>query len=192
MKVLLVNGSPHENGCVYTSLKEVADTLEENGISAEIHWIGKGDIAGCKGCGYCKSKGKCVIDDDVNSIGARVDEFDGFIFGAPLAERFHKPFVPVRKMGKLPRKTVSQSYALEYGTATIEMHEDAVKPGQRVVLVDDLLATGGTMAAACSLVERLGGIVAQILFVVELAGFRARETTLAGRPVKTLLVYEGK
>lgn len=84
MKVLLVNGSPHENGCVYTSLKEVADTLEENGISTEIHWIGKGDIAGCKGCGYCKSKGKCVINDDVNSVGARVEEFDGFIFGAPV------------------------------------------------------------------------------------------------------------
>jgi len=119
-------------------------------------------------------------------------ESRGFIFGAPLAERFHKPFVPVRKMGKLPRKTVSQSYALEYGTATIEMHEDAVKPGERVVLVDDLLATGGTMAAACSLVERLGGVVAKILFVVELKGFDARNTTLAGRPVVTLLSYDGK
>ena len=119
-------------------------------------------------------------------------ESRGFIFGAPLAERFHKPFVPVRKMGKLPRKTVSQSYALEYGTATIEMHEDAVKPGERVVLVDDLLATGGTMAAACSLVERLGGTVAKILFVVELKGFDARNTTLAGRPVVTLLSYDGK
>ena len=119
-------------------------------------------------------------------------ESRGFIFAAPLAERFHKPFVPVRKKGKLPRKTVSQTYELEYGQATIEIHEDAIKPGQRVVLVDDLLATGGTMAAACSLVERLGGVVAKILFVVELAGFRARETTLAGRPVKTLLVYEGK
>ena len=95
-------------------------------------------------------------------------------------------------MGKLPRKTVSQSYALEYGTATIEMHEDAVKPGERVVLVDDLLATGGTMAAACSLVERLGGTVAKILFVVELKGFDARNTTLAGRPVVTLLSYDGK
>ena len=119
-------------------------------------------------------------------------ESRGFIFGAPLSERFHKPFVPVRKKGKLPRKTISQTYALEYGEATIEIHEDAVKPGQRVVLVDDLLATGGTMAAACSLVERLGGVVAKILFVVELKGFHARETTLAGRPVQTLLVYEGK
>ena len=119
-------------------------------------------------------------------------EARGFLFGVSLAEHFHKPFVPVRKKGKLPRKTVSQTYELEYGQATIEIHEDAIKPGQRVVLVDDLLATGGTMAAACSLVERLGGVVAQILFVIELAGFHARETTLAGRPVKSLLVYDGK
>ncbi len=84
MKVMLVNGSPHENGCTYTSLKEVADTLEENGISTEIHWIGQGDIAGCKGCGYCKTKGKCVINDDVNEVSARVEEFDGFVFGAPV------------------------------------------------------------------------------------------------------------
>ena len=119
-------------------------------------------------------------------------ESRGFIFGAPLAERFHKPFVPVRKKGKLPRKTVSQTYELEYGQATIEIHEDAIKPSQRVVLVDDLLATGGTMAAACSLVERLGGEVAMTLFVIELQGFGARAGKLAGRPVETLLAYPGK
>ncbi len=84
MKVLLINGSPHENGCTYTSLREVADTLEENGISTEIHWIGKGEIIGCKACGYCKKNGRCVTDDDVNAISARVDEFDGFVFGAPV------------------------------------------------------------------------------------------------------------
>jgi multimeric flavodoxin WrbA len=84
MKVLLINGSPHEKGCTYTSLKEVADTLEQNGISTEIHWIGKGDIPGCRSCGYCRSKGRCVIEDDVNAIGARIDEFDGFVFGAPV------------------------------------------------------------------------------------------------------------
>ena len=84
MKVLLINGSPHEKGCTYTSLKEVADTLEKNGIGAEIHWIGKGDIPGCTGCGACRDKGKCVIDDDVNSVAARIDEFDGFVFGAPV------------------------------------------------------------------------------------------------------------
>ena len=136
------------------------------------------DITGIldSGAGF----GLCCADLADALVGLDFDlvagiESRGFIFGAPLAERFHKPFVP-----------------LEYGTATIEMHTDAVKPGQRVVLVDDLLATGGTMAAACSLVERLGGVVAKILFVVELKGFHARETTLAGRPVQTLLVYEGK
>ena len=119
-------------------------------------------------------------------------ESRGFLFGAPLADRFRKGFVPVRKQGKLPRDTVSRSYALEYGTATIEMHRDAIRPGQRVVLVDDLLATGGTMAAACELVEALGGEVAKILFVIELAGFDARGTKLAGRPVESLISYEGK
>ena len=84
MKVLLVNGSPHKNGCTYTSLKEVADALEKEGIETEIHWIGKGEIPGCKACGYCKKKGKCVIDDDPNEIGKRIDEFDGFVFGSPV------------------------------------------------------------------------------------------------------------
>ena len=84
MKVLLVNGSPHEKGCTYTSLRQVADVLNENGIETEIHWIGKGDIVGCKGCGYCKKNGKCITDDDVNTISSRVGEFDGFIFGSPV------------------------------------------------------------------------------------------------------------
>lgn len=84
MKVLLINGSPHKNGCTYTSLKEVADTLEENGVSTEIHWIGNGDIPGCRGCRYCRKKGRCVIDDDVNAMAEKIDEFDGFVFGAPV------------------------------------------------------------------------------------------------------------
>lgn len=119
-------------------------------------------------------------------------ESRGFLFGAPLADRFRKGFVPVRKQGKLPRETISRSYALEYGAATIEMHRDAIRPGQKVVLVDDLLATGGTMAAACELVEELGGQVAKVLFVIELAGFGARSSKLAGRPVESLISYEGK
>ena len=84
MKVLLINGSPHEKGCTYMALKEVADTLEENGVSAEIHWIGNGETPGCKACGYCKKKGKCVVNDSVNEISERIDEFDGFVFGAPV------------------------------------------------------------------------------------------------------------
>ena len=84
MKVLLVNGSPHENGCTYTDLKEIADTLAKNGVDSEIYWIGKGDIAGCKGCGYCRSKGECSVKDQVNELGRRIDEFDGFVFGSPV------------------------------------------------------------------------------------------------------------
>lgn len=119
-------------------------------------------------------------------------ESRGFLFGAPLADRFRKGFVPVRKKGKLPRETIAETYDLEYGQATIEIHKDAIRPGQRVVLVDDLLATGGTMNAACKLVERLGGEVVRILFVIELAGFGARMSKLAGRPVSALLSYDEK
>ena len=90
-------------------------------------------------------------------------EARGFLFGMPLAYNKHKAFVPIRKKGKLPRETVSKEYSLEYGTATIEMHKDAIFPGQRVVLVDDLLATGGTMKAAAELVESLGGKVVKII-----------------------------
>ena len=84
MKVLLINGSPHEKGSTYTSLKEVADVLEENGISTEIHWIGKGEVSGCRACGSCGKNKCCVVGDDVNAISERIDEFDGFVFGAPV------------------------------------------------------------------------------------------------------------
>lgn len=118
-------------------------------------------------------------------------ESRGFIFGMPLAYNLSKPFVLIRKKGKLPRETVSKEYALEYGTATIEMHKDAIKPGQRVVLVDDLIATGGTMKAAAELVEELGGEVVKILFLLELAGLNGREI-LKGYDVQTVVSYEGK
>lgn len=118
-------------------------------------------------------------------------ESRGFIFGMPLAYNLHKPFVPVRKKGKLPRETVEMSYELEYGTATIEMHRDAIQPGQRAVLVDDLIATGGTMEAAARLVESLGGEVAKIVFVMELAGLKGREK-LKKYDVASVIRYEGK
>ena len=97
-------------------------------------------------------------------------ESRGFIFGMPIAYNLHKPFVLVRKKGKLPCETVEKEYDLEYGKATIEMHKDAIKPGQKVVLVDDLIATGGTMEAAAKLVEELGGEVVKIIFLMELVG----------------------
>ena len=118
-------------------------------------------------------------------------ESRGFIFGVPVAYAQHKGFVPVRKKGKLPCETISAEYELEYGTAEIEIHKDAVKPGQKVVLVDDLIATGGTMEASCKLVEQLGGEVVKILFLMELAGLKGREK-LAKYDVASVITYEGK
>lgn len=118
-------------------------------------------------------------------------EARGFLFGAPLSYLLGKPFVPVRKKGKLPRATVSREYALEYGTAQIEMHADSILPGQKVVLVDDLIATGGTIKAAAELIEQLGGEVVKILFLLELRGLNGRET-LRGYDVASVVQYEGK
>lgn len=118
-------------------------------------------------------------------------ESRGFIFGMPIAYALGKSFVPVRKKGKLPCETVSQTYDLEYGTATIEMHKDSIKPGQKVVLVDDLIATGGTIEAAAKLVEQLGGEVVKMIFLLELAGLKGREK-LSGYDVASVVSYEGK
>lgn len=118
-------------------------------------------------------------------------ESRGFIFGVPIAYNLHKAFVPVRKKGKLPRETVSAEYELEYGKAEIEMHKDAIQPGQKVVLVDDLIATGGTSEAAARLVEELGGEVVKIIFLMELEGLKGREK-LKGYDVESVIHYEGK
>ena len=118
-------------------------------------------------------------------------ESRGFIFGMPVAYLLHKPFVPVRKAGKLPRETISKTYDLEYGTATIEIHKDAVTPGQRVVMIDDLIATGGTMKAAVELIEELGGEVVKIVFLMELAGLKGRDL-LKGYDVEAVVTYPGK
>lgn len=119
-------------------------------------------------------------------------ESRGFIFGAALADRFRKAFVPIRKPGKLPRETISESYDLEYGKATLHMHHDAVKPGERVVVVDDLLATGGTALAAARLVERLGGKIVKMIFPIELEGFAARQNLLKKYSVESLVRFPGK
>ena len=118
-------------------------------------------------------------------------ESRGFIFGMPVAYNLHKPFVPVRKKGKLPCETVSASYDLEYGSAEIEMHKDSIKPGQKVVIIDDLIATGGTVEAAVRLVEELGGVVVKIVFLMELEGLKGREK-LKGYDVASVIRYEGK
>ena len=118
-------------------------------------------------------------------------ESRGFIFGVPIAYNLHKSFVPVRKKGKLPLETISMEYELEYGTAEIEMHKDAIKPGQKVLIIDDLIATGGTIEAIIKLVEQLGGEVAGICFLMELAGLKGRER-LDGYRVESVIRYEGK
>lgn len=119
-------------------------------------------------------------------------ESRGFIFGAALADRLRCAFVPVRKPGKLPRETISEKYELEYATAELHMHVDAIAPGDRVVIVDDLLATGGTAAAAARLVERLGGVVVKMIFPIELVGFAARSNALAAYDVASLVSFPGK
>ncbi len=118
-------------------------------------------------------------------------ESRGFIFGTPIAYNQHKPFILIRKKGKLPRETVSVDYELEYGTATIEMHKDSVHQGQKVLIVDDLIATGGTTEAMIKLVEQLGGEVVGVVVLMELAGLKGRER-LAGYRLDSAIRYEGK
>ena len=140
---------------------------------------------------------KLAIDELSDLV--KNDDFDvvvgpesrGFIFGVPVAYKLGKGFVPVRKKGKLPCETIEQEYALEYGTATIEMHKDAIKPGQKVVIVDDLIATGGTIEAIIKLVEKLGGEVVRIIFLMELEGLKGREK-LKGYKVDSVVKYPGK
>lgn len=131
----------------------------------------------------------CLADVDVDVIVGT--ESRGFIFGMPVAYNLHKPFVPVRKAGKLPCETISRSYDLEYGSAVIEMHRDSIKPGQKVAIIDDLIATGGTVEAAAKMIEELGGEVVKIVFLMELAGLKGRER-LSGYDVASVICYEGK
>jgi adenine phosphoribosyltransferase len=135
-----------------------------------------------------------VVDQMAEQVaGAKVDlvvgmESRGFIFSAPLAYKLQAGFVPVRKLGKLPADTIEVEYALEYGTATLEIHRDAIRPGQRVLIVDDLLATGGTVMGTIELVRRLGGEIAGLSFMVELTALRGREK-LGDYEIHTLLAY---
>ena len=115
-------------------------------------------------------------------------ESRGFIFGAPLAYALGLPFIPARKPGKLPAETISQEFALEYGTDTIEMHADSLQKDDRVLLVDDLLATGGTAKAICTLVERLGAKIAEVAVVIELPPLKGRES-LTGYPVHSMVKF---
>ena len=134
----------------------------------------------------------------IDQIAARLEGIDfdlvvgpearGFIFGVPTAYKLQKGFIPVRKPGKLPYECVSQSYDLEYGSSTIEMHIDAIKEGQKVVIVDDLLATGGTTKAMIDLIEKMGGEVAKVVFLIELKDLNGRDL-LKGYDIESILQY---
>ncbi len=118
-------------------------------------------------------------------------ESRGFIFGVPIAYNLNKAFVPIRKKGKLPCETIEMEYDLEYGTATVEIHKDAIKPGQKVVIIDDLIATGGTIEAIIKLIKQLGGVVVKIVFLMELEGLKGRDK-LKGYDVASIIKYQGK
>ena len=136
--------------------------------------------------------------DKIQSLIAS-EEFDvvvapesrGFLFGMPIAYNLNKSFVPVRKKGKLPRETISQDYDLEYGTATLQMHSDSIKPGQKVIIIDDLIATGGTIDAIVKMVSKLGGDVVGIYALIELIDLKAREK-LNSINVKSCITYKGE
>ena len=147
---------------------------------------------------FGNAEGLKLSTDSIKNILSDVDfdliagsEARGFLVGAPVAYAMNKGFVPVRKKGKLPSETISADYELEYGTATVEIQKDAIKPGQRVVLIDDLLATGGTAKAIAKLIEASGAEVAGLVFMLELAGLEGRKT-LEGYKVFSALAYEGK
>ena len=132
------------------------------------------------------------IQKFAEQVGAEViagPESRGFIFGCPVAANLHIGFVPVRKPGKLPRETISYRYDLEYGSNELHMHKDAITPGKKVLIVDDLLATGGTVQATIKMIEELGGVVVGCAFLIELEGLKGREA-LAGYEVFTLMSYE--
>jgi len=131
----------------------------------------------------------CDILKDVDFDIVIGPESRGFIFGMPVAYALNKGFVPVRKEGKLPHETIKKSYSLEYGEAVIEMHTDAIKKGQKVVIIDDLLATGGTCKAIAELIEEVGGVIEEMIFFIELDGLNGREV-LDGYNIKSLVNFD--
>ncbi|MDP4115906.1 MAG: adenine phosphoribosyltransferase [Bacteroidota bacterium] len=164
-------------------IRDVPDFPKKGIIFKDITTLLNNPSALREGCSQLYDLAKDLRIDKVAGIESR-----GFIYGAMLAEKLNAGFVLIRKPNKLPADTITESYDLEYGKDTIQMHKDAILPGERVLLHDDLLATGGTAAAAIKLIERLGGIVVQVSFVIELSFLKGRDK-LAGYDIKTLMDF---
>jgi adenine phosphoribosyltransferase len=158
----------------------------ENVIFRDITTLMQDGDAFRKACDYFYDRYKGQQIDKVVGIDAR-----GFVFGAVLAYHLNVGFVPVRKKGKLPYKTIHEKYELEYGSAEVEIHEDAIQKGEKIVIIDDLIATGGTVAAAANLVEKLGGHIVECAFLVELPDLKGREA-LKDRKIYSMIEFEGE
>ena len=153
-------------------IRDVVDFPQKNILFKDITPL----LLNAKASAACLDALSAMAPNNIDSVAA-IDS-RGFIFGSLLAQRFQVPFVPIRKQGKLPYNTISKTYKLEYGTATLEMHTDALKPGQNVLLHDDVLATGGTAKAACELIEQLGAKVVQCNFILEITALKGRQKFL--------------
>lgn len=169
-----------------TSIRSVPDFPKKGIVFRDITTLLKDPAAFARSIDLFTDRYRSMNIAKVVSVESR-----GFIFGAPLAYRLGAGFVPVRKPGKLPAPTASESYALEYGTDTVEIHLDAIRRGDRVLVLDDLLATGGTISAACRLVERLGGSVVGLAFLIELAFLHGRDR-LKEYDVYSLITYDSE
>ena len=167
-----------------SKIRDIKDFPTEGILFKDITTLLKDGPAWASVIDHLASKYHTAMVDVVVGVESR-----GFIFGGALAHQLKAGFVPVRNRGKLPAKTIEEEYALEYGRDVLAIHEDAIRPGQQVLVVDDLLATGGTMAATLRLVERLGGKVVGAAFLIELAFLKGRER-LPGYDLESLIVYE--
>jgi len=167
-----------------SKIRDIKDFPTEGILFKDITTLLKDGPAWASVIDHLASKYHTAMVDVVVGVESR-----GFIFGGALAHQLKAGFVPVRKRGKLPAKTIEEEYALEYGRDVLAIHEDAIRPGQQVLVVDDLLATGGTMAATLRLVERLGGKVVGAAFLIELAFLKGRER-LPGYDLESLIIYE--
>lgn len=167
-------------------IRSIPDFPVKNIVFRDITTLMQDAEAFQQACDFFYERYKDQNIDKVIGIDAR-----GFIFGSVLAYQLKVGFVPVRKKGKLPYRTIKEEYELEYGKAVVEIHEDAIQKGEKVVIIDDLIATGGTVAAAVSLVERLGGEVVECAFLVELPGLNGRKK-LIGKKVFAMIEFEGE